>query len=70
MTDLMVKLELKTPGELLDDIMRLENQLAQADALISTHANSIDSRPRSTWPKDSILKAAIARHEARCIAHR
>jgi hypothetical protein len=44
----------------------LEEQLAKADALIATHANSIDNSHPSTWPKGSILAASINRHGIRC----
>ena len=47
-------------------IRELERQLAESDALISAHANAIDANPRSTWPKGSLLAAAIDRHGERC----
>lgn len=54
-------------------IDRLEKQLAEADGLIATHANSIDSSHPSAWPKGSLLAAAVERHGMRCAqppAHR
>lgn len=49
-------------------IERVEQQLAEADALIACHAFTIDPTPPEHWPKGSILSAAIARHNVRCLA--
>lgn len=52
--------------ELRSYIERLEQDLAGADSLISTHADKIDPNPRDQWPKGSLLEAAVGRHTVRC----
>jgi hypothetical protein len=48
-----------------DEITRLRDQLAGADALISCHQSAIDKNPPETWPHGSLLKAAVERHANR-----
>jgi hypothetical protein len=55
-------------GSMLATVLALyeaRTQLAEADALLSCHADKIDANPRTAWPKGSILAAAISRHEER-----
>ena len=47
------------------EIDKLREQLAGADALISTHQFAIDPSSPETWPSDSLLKAAVERHAKR-----
>lgn len=51
-----------------DEIERLRLALAESDALIATHADKIDSNRRPSWPKGSLLAAALDRHSARLLA--
>lgn len=51
--------------ELSHHLGDLRLQLVDADSLIATHADKIDSNPRSMWPKGSALAAAIDRHAKR-----
>ncbi len=48
--------------EICSYVKKLERDLAEADALISTHQHKIDDNPESKWPNGSILKAAVLRH--------
>jgi hypothetical protein len=52
--------------ELRAYIAKLENDLAEVDAMISTHAYTIDPSPPQNWPKGSILAKAMHRHAQRC----
>lgn len=47
------------------DIEDLENDLAEADSLIASHAYTIDPNPPGEWPANSILKKAVLRHGKR-----
>lgn len=60
----------QTLDQLRSHIEQLETDLALADSLISCHAFKIDSAPPETWPKGSILQAAIGRHAVRCAEER
>jgi len=62
---LKTELTVNTMSEAADEIERLATALAESDALIACHVNNIDSSPRETWPKPSILGNAIDRHCAR-----
>jgi hypothetical protein len=48
-------------------IERLERDLAEADALIATHAYTLDPAPRVRWPQGSVLEKAVFRHEHRVL---
>jgi hypothetical protein len=40
-------------------------ELAELDAFVAVHQYTIDANPTTSWPPDSVLAKAIARHEAR-----
>ena len=58
-------------GQALDAIRahieRLERNLAEVDAMVATHAHTLDPAPRIQWPKGSILEKAVFRHEHRVL---
>lgn len=52
-------------NELRAFIAKLENDLAEVDSVLATHAYTIDPNPRDKWPKGSILEKALSRHAQR-----
>ena len=55
----------KIAAKLVLENERLRQALAQADQIIAAHIYSIDSNPRKSWPRGSILEQVISRHEER-----
>jgi hypothetical protein len=52
------------------EIERLRVLLAESDAMLACHANTIDPNPRDKWPKGSFLEKAVARYEATLNIHK
>lgn len=55
----------QTMDELSSYIAKLESDLAEVDAMLSTHAYSIDKKPPEEWPEKSVLRKAMKRHAER-----
>jgi hypothetical protein len=53
------------PSETHAEILRRAEHLAELDAFVAVHQYTLDANPRASWPPDSVLAKAIARHEAR-----